>query len=45
MIFYESPHRLKDTLKDMSKVLGNRKISTNRELTKKYQEINKRRYR
>ena len=39
MIFYESPHRLKDTLKDMSKVLGNRKISINRELTKKYQEI------
>ncbi len=34
MIFYESPHRLKDTLKDMSKVLGNRKISINRELTK-----------
>lgn len=39
MIFYESPHRLKDTLKDMLKVLGNRKISVNRELTKKYQEI------
>ena len=39
MIFYESPHRLKDTLKDMSKVLGNRKISINRELTKKYQEM------
>ena len=39
MIFYESPHRIKDTLKDMSKVLGNRKISVNRELTKKYQEI------
>ena len=39
MIFYESPHRLKDTLKDMLKILGNRKISLNRELTKKYQEI------
>lgn len=39
MIFYESPHRLKDTLKDMSKILGNREISVNRELTKKYQEI------
>lgn len=39
MIFYESPHRLKDTLKDMLKILGNRKISINRELTKKYQEI------
>ncbi len=39
MIFYESPHRLKDTLKDMLKVLGNREISVNRELTKKYQEV------
>lgn len=39
IIFYESPHRLKDTLKDMLKILGNRKISVNRELTKKYQEI------
>lgn len=39
VIFYESPHRLKETLKDMLKILGNRKISVNRELTKKYQEI------
>ena len=39
MIFYESPHRLKDTLKDMLKILRNRKISVNRELTKKYQEV------
>ena len=39
MIFYESPHRLKDTLKDMLKIFGNREISVNRELTKKYQEI------
>ena len=39
MIFYESPHRLKDTLKDMLKLFGNRKIAVNRELTKKYQEV------
>lgn len=39
MIFYESPHRLKETLKDMLKVLGNRKIAINREITKKYQEV------
>lgn len=39
IIFYESPHRLKDTLKDMLKILGNRKIAVNRELTKKYQEV------
>ncbi|HSQ89863.1 16S rRNA (cytidine(1402)-2'-O)-methyltransferase [Romboutsia sp.] len=39
IIFYESPHRLKETLKDMLKILGNRKIAVNRELTKKYQEV------
>ena len=39
IIFYESPHRLKDTLKDMLKVLGNRRIAVNREITKKYKEI------
>ena len=39
LIFYESPHRLKDTLKDMLKFFGNRKIAVNRELTKKYQEV------
>ena len=39
IIIYESPHRLKDTLKDMLKVLGNRRIAVNREITKKYQEI------
>lgn len=39
LIFYESPHRLKETLKDMLKYLGNRNIAVNRELTKKYQEI------
>ena len=39
IIVYESPHRLKDTLKDMLKVLGNRRIAVNREITKKYQEI------
>lgn len=39
IIFYESPHRLKETLKEMLKIFGNRQISINRELTKKYQEI------
>jgi 16S rRNA (cytidine1402-2'-O)-methyltransferase len=39
IIFYESPHRLKDTLDDMLNILGNRNICINRELTKKYQEI------
>lgn len=38
IIFYESPHRLKDTLKDMEAILGNRSIVIARELTKKYEE-------
>ncbi len=40
MIFYEAPHKLKDTLKDMEKVFGgNRKIALARELTKLHEEI------
>lgn len=39
IIFYEAPHRIKETLKDMLKVLGNRKIVIARELTKKFEEF------
>lgn len=40
MIFYEAPHRLVETLKDMCEVFGPlRKIAVGRELTKKYEEI------
>jgi len=39
IILYESPHRLKETLKDILKILGNRKVCVNREISKKYQEI------
>ena len=39
LIFYESPHRLIDTLNDMLKTLGNRNISISREITKKFEEI------
>ncbi|MCF6139575.1 16S rRNA (cytidine(1402)-2'-O)-methyltransferase [Pseudalkalibacillus berkeleyi] len=40
IILYESPHRLKETLKDLSSGLGNERMaSLNRELTKKYEEI------
>jgi 16S rRNA (cytidine1402-2'-O)-methyltransferase len=39
MIFYESPHRLKETLAIMQDVLGNRKVALCRELTKKFEEF------
>ena len=39
LIFYEAPHRLKDTLKDLAAELGNRKIVLARELTKKFEEF------
>lgn len=41
IIFYESPHRLLKTLKDMEEILGDRKIALSRELTKRYEEINR----
>lgn len=39
ILFYEAPHRLKDTLKDMLNLLGDRKIVLCRELTKKFEEF------
>lgn len=40
IIFYEAPHRIKETLKNISQILGNnRKISISREISKKYEEI------
>jgi 16S rRNA (cytidine1402-2'-O)-methyltransferase len=39
MIFYESPKRIVETLQVMKNVLGNRKISISREISKKYEEI------
>lgn len=39
MIFYESPHRLEKTLINMKNILGNRKISISREISKRYEEI------
>lgn len=38
LIFYESVHRIEDSLKDMLEVLGDRKITLARELTKKFEE-------
>lgn len=38
LIFYEAPHRLRETIKDLGNILGNnRKVSISREITKKYE--------
>jgi 16S rRNA (cytidine1402-2'-O)-methyltransferase len=39
IIFYESPHRVINSMEDMLEVLGNRNIAVCRELTKHYEEI------
>ena len=39
MIFYEAPHKLKATLKDMQKVFGDREIAIVKELTKIHENV------
>ena len=39
LIFYETPHRIEEFLKDCLKILGDRKMALCRELTKKFEEI------
>jgi 16S rRNA (cytidine1402-2'-O)-methyltransferase len=39
IIFYEAPHKLSYTLKDMYNVWGDRRIALARELTKRYEEV------
>lgn len=39
LVFYEAPHKLSATLKDMAQVLGDRRIAIVRELTKIHEEI------
>jgi len=38
-IFLEAPHRLRDTLKDMSEILPSRQLALCRELTKLHEEV------
>jgi len=39
LLFYETPHRIKEALRDIHEVLGNRKIVIARELTKLHEEF------
>lgn len=39
MLFYEAPHKLSATLRDMNKVFGNREIAIVREITKIHEEV------
>ncbi|MBQ9514535.1 MAG: 16S rRNA (cytidine(1402)-2'-O)-methyltransferase [Ruminococcus sp.] len=39
MIFYEAPHKLNNTLDDLYKTFGNRRLTIARELTKVHEEI------
>lgn len=39
LIFYEAPHRIIDTLKNIEQIMGNRIISISREITKKFEEV------
>lgn len=39
LIFFESPHRLFDTLTDIEEIFGDRPITMGRELTKMFEEI------
>ncbi len=38
LIFFESPHRLREALRDLAETLGERPASLSRELTKKFEE-------
>ncbi|MHB8063230.1 MAG: 16S rRNA (cytidine(1402)-2'-O)-methyltransferase, partial [Ruminiclostridium sp.] len=39
VIFYEAPHKLSYTLKDIYNIWGDRKLALARELTKRYEEV------
>jgi 16S rRNA (cytidine1402-2'-O)-methyltransferase len=39
LVFFETPHRLLDSLKDLKEIFGKKRITICRELTKKFEEI------
>ena len=39
LIFYEASHRIVDTINNIWEIMGNRKISISREISKKYEQI------
>ncbi len=39
LVFYESPHRIIDTLKDINEVLGDRQVVIVREISKLFEEV------
>lgn len=39
IVFYEAPHKLIHTLRDLRSILGNRSMALARELTKKFEEV------
>ena len=39
IVFYESPHRLLSTLRDIKEIIGDRFLFIGRELTKKFEEV------
>jgi 16S rRNA (cytidine1402-2'-O)-methyltransferase len=39
IVAFEAPHRLKETLRDIEEILGNRRVAVCRELTKIHEEI------
>src|SRR5699024_805658 len=39
VVFYESPHRITETIGDIYKELGDRRLNIAREITKKFEEV------